>query len=322
MSLVTTDLFEKALIAPLERADTLYVVSGYATAMMAMRHFEYAKRKGRNLAVRLIVGMCPQDGIETRNHTAFMELQTKKFDVNFKCEYLTQSPPVHSKVYAWFKDNEPVLGLIGSANYTQNAFSSSMREILSYEDPRKCLTYYNELLGEAANCADKNIPEMINIYEEQGRFNKEDAEAETAQTADAVGLEKITLTLLDSSTKETPLRSGINWGQRPDVKREPNQAYINIPAKIGRSGFFPDRHENFTVVTDDNKQLICVRAQDGGKGLHSTLDNSLLGVYFRFRLGLRNGEFVTKEHLLKYGRTDVDFYKIDNENYFMDFSVR
>jgi hypothetical protein len=67
--------------------------------------------------------------------------------------------------------------------------------------------------------------------------------------------------------------------------------------------------------------MICVRAQDGGKGLHTTLNNSLLGTYFRYRLGVKEGEFVTKEHLLKYGRTDVTFYKIDNENYLLDFSV-
>ncbi|OFX27910.1 MAG: hypothetical protein A2X08_05875 [Bacteroidetes bacterium GWA2_32_17] len=132
-------------------------------------------------------------------------------------------------------------------------------------------------------------------------------------------MESVTLTLLDSDTRETPKRSGINWGQRD--RREHNQAYINIPAKVGRSGFFPERYETFTVVTDDNKQMICVRAQDEGKGLHSTLNNSLLGEYFRYRLGLKSGEFVTKEHLLKYGRTDITFYKIDAENYLMDFSV-
>jgi len=76
------------------------------------------------------------------------------------------------------------------------------------------------------------------------------------------------------------------------------------------------------VLTDDNKELICVRAQDDGKAIHTTLDNSLLGEYFRFRLGLPNGVFITKDHLLRYGRADVDFYKIDEETYLMDFSVR
>jgi hypothetical protein len=39
------------------------------------------------------------------------------------------------------------------------------------------------------------------------------------------------------------------------------------------------------------------------------------------RLGVPLGEHVKMEHLLKYGRTDIDFYKIDDENYYMDFSV-
>ena len=34
-----------------------------------------------------------------------------------------------------------------------------------------------------------------------------------------------------------------------------------------------------------------------------------------------NGAFVTKEDLERYGRTDVTFYKIDDEQFFMDFSV-
>lgn len=131
-------------------------------------------------------------------------------------------------------------------------------------------------------------------------------------------LTKVTLTLVDSSAN-VPARSGLNWGQRPN--RNPNEAYINIPMTTARSGIFPEVGEVFTIETDDQKQLICVRAQQGGKGLHTTLNNSLMGEYFRYRLGLRSGEFITAEHLLRYGRTDVDIYKIDTESYYMDFSV-
>ncbi len=41
MSIQTSDLFDRVLIAPVsDGANTLYIVSGYATAMMAIRHFE------------------------------------------------------------------------------------------------------------------------------------------------------------------------------------------------------------------------------------------------------------------------------------------
>ena len=46
-----------------------------------------------------------------------------------------------------------------------------------------------------------------------------------------------------------------------------------------------------------------------------------MGKYFRYRLNVANGKFVTKEDLINYGRTTVDFYKIDEEQYQMDFSV-
>src|ERR1043166_2882585 len=107
MSIVSQDLFEKALIEPLTKNDAnkLFIVSGYATALMAMRHIEYAKRLRKKFSIELIVGMTPKDGIERKNHLAFTELQTKKFATDFNCSYISQPPPVHSKVYAWYKDN-------------------------------------------------------------------------------------------------------------------------------------------------------------------------------------------------------------------------
>ena len=117
-------------------------------------------------------------------------------------------------------------------------------------------------------------------------------------------------------------RSGLNWGQRPELSREPNQAYIRIPSKVYKSGFFPAIGIHFTVHTDDNKVLLCTRAQQNGKGIQTPDNNSIMGLYFRRRLGLPSGAFVKKEHLLRYGRTYVDFYKIDDENYYMDFSKK
>ena len=61
--------------------------------------------------------------------------------------------------------------------------------------------------------------------------------------------------------------------------------------------------------------------QQNDKAITTPASNALLGEYFRNRLGLYNGAYVTTEDLRKYGRTDVAFYKIDEEQYYMDFSV-
>ena len=61
--------------------------------------------------------------------------------------------------------------------------------------------------------------------------------------------------------------------------------------------------------------------QQGDKAITTPASNAQLGEYFRKRLGLANGAYVTAKDLKAYGRQDVSFYKIDDEQYFMDFSV-
>ena len=117
-----------------------------------------------------------------------------------------------------------------------------------------------------------------------------------------------------------PETSQLNWGQR--MGREPNQAYFQLKPEVYKSDFFPVKGIHFSVLTDDGKTLVCTRAQkdERGHAIETPHNNSLLGEYIRFRLGLKNGEKVTLQDLLNYGRTTIDFYKVDDESYFMDFS--
>jgi hypothetical protein len=116
-----------------------------------------------------------------------------------------------------------------------------------------------------------------------------------------------------------PQRSGLNWGQR--LGREENQAYLAVPAEIQRSGFFPERGEEFLVECDDGEIMKCVRAQANGKAIETCGNNAMLGLYFRRRLNVRPGYLVTIEHLYKYGRLSVDISQENNYRYFLDFST-
>ena len=91
--------------------------------------------------------------------------------------------------------------------------------------------------------------------------------------------------------------------------------------KTVRSGFFPLDKQHFLVVTDEHHTLQLRVEQQNDKAITTPASNALLGEYFRNRLGLSNGAYVRKDDLLAYGRTDVTFYKIDEEQYYMDFSV-
>lgn len=324
--LITKDLFQKILLAPAKSGcDSLYIVAGYASATMVSKHLENLSKLTKYVRIELIVGMCPKDGLLRKNHLAFQLLTSDAYPANFGCRYLIKKPAVHSKIYSWFKDKSPSYGFTGSANYTQTAFENSQREIIVASSAKEGKEYFDKLLPDTLDCRDSEAEDKINIYDVPFYIKPEnvikEVVAKKGKSRITEGLEKITTSLLASSGN-LPQRSGLNWGQRPEYSRNPNQAYIRLPAAIYRTDFFPEITKHFTVLTDDGNIMICARAQANGKAIHTPQDNSILGEYFRNRLGLSYGSPVSKKDLLKYGRTDIDFFRIDEETYFMDFSPK
>ncbi len=329
--MITNDLFEKILLQPHAKlnAKKVLIVSGYASPAMVYRHL---KQTDENIEISLILGMASKDAISKQQHHAFKQMVNQDFAGRFTCYYANLSYPVHSKTYVWLDTNDtPVVGFLGSANYSQNAFSNRQYEAMSTSDPMQIYHYFLEILRDSISCMDPNI-ETYFSFSDLTNFAKtikplNDEIIATVQKDDIMekmteGREYVKLSLLastGSSKGEVPEHSGLNWGQREG--REPNQAYIAIPIDIQRSHFFPDIKTPFIIYTDDGKCLDCVRAQgDYGKALHTYRNNSILGLYFRERLNIPSGAHVNLSNLSNYGRTDVIIYKIDDETYYMDFS--
>ncbi len=133
-------------------------------------------------------------------------------------------------------------------------------------------------------------------------------------------LQAVDLSLLDSRTGQTHDRAGLNWGHRPG-RRNQNESYIPVPARIGRTNFFPNLRQRFIVATDDGKSFAMSMVQQSAKSISTPDGNGIIGTYFRGRLGLPLGQYVTLADLQRYGRTDVTFIKADRGIYFLDFSV-
>ncbi|MCC7573434.1 MAG: NgoFVII family restriction endonuclease [Candidatus Methanofastidiosum sp.] len=316
--MINDQLFEKVLIEPIKNgADKLLIVSGFASPAMVLHHFEEVKRIDKKIEVHLIAGMYIKEGLPKSTHIGFTKLLTEDYSPFFKCSYIFQNKPVHSKVYVWLKECNPFKCYIGSANYTQNAFFLNNREVLTENKPVEGFDYFNSLIDDSIYCNHIDIEKYFVIFDEKKYPNLSKRRTDIIQNEES-GLPSLKISLL-TSREEIGIHSGLNWGQREG--RNQNQAYIPLKKDVYQTDFFPPRKIHFTVRTDDDKILICSRAQDSGKAIHTPHNNSLLGEYFRYRLNLANGQFVEKEDLVRYGRTDVDFYKIDDENYYMDFSV-
>lgn len=319
--MLTNHLFDEVMLKPIQLgADTLHIVSGYATPTMAVQHLDALHEvRPTSIELSLVVGMTPLDGIYAPHHAGFQELSGSPQDKygRFSCSYIMRGkPPVHAKVYVWSRGHQPVVAYTGSANYTRTAFFGRQREVLVECDPIAAKNYYDALAAaDTVWCTHSEVGDHVVIETDRRIRVVEDTESDPPANE-----QRITCSLLQQNG-EMHTAAGLNWGQR--AHRNPNQAYIPVPVAARHSKFFPPRGTPFTIQTDDGRALIAVIAQDDGKAIETPTNNSLLGEYFRGRLGVANGAFVKKEDLERYGRTSVTFSKIDDddETYFMDFSV-
>ena len=309
--MIRDNLYKQVLIEPLEnyQVDELYIVSGYASATFTNKHLNETKRLN-NPRINLIIGMPSR-----HDHIAFVELHNK-FAGRFKGYYLDSTPNVHSKIYSWCYQDKGVIGFSGSSNYSQAGFFESYPQInqMTGDDPVEIKKFFEELVQRS-----KYMPlvedvtgDLITIPSIEGSIN--DGYAEWIEENKSARI-----SFLDKRTGDLPPGSGLNWGQRDG--REPNQAYLSIKAPVTKKGFLPERGSRFSLITDDKKNFDCVVAQDRGKAIETTDDNSLLGKYIRERIGVQLGTFVTKQDLENYGRTDFSLMKLDDETFLFDFSV-
>ena len=315
----TDNFSQQVLIEPIRKgADRLCIVSGYATPSMATWHIQTLHEFHiKPIKIDLIVGMCPADGLSLISHKGFQDIiETFNYIPNFSqfnCQYVYQGAPVHTKLYIWLKNEAPFLSFTGSANYTQTAFSKRQRESLVECDPNIAFNYFSQLDKDTIFCNHNEVEEYIKVTRKPAsRFEIETPEILTTSGS------TVTLSLL-SRSGEVGIHSGLNWGQRD--RREPNQAYIHLPASISRSGFFPLNKQHFTVLTDDGKSIVLRVQQQGDKAITTPGNNSRIGEYFRNRISVANGAPVWKSDLMRYGRADVTFFKFDDEQFYMDFSV-
>ncbi|MST69753.1 restriction endonuclease PLD domain-containing protein [Mogibacterium kristiansenii] len=309
----SSSLAESILFEPIkEGADKLCILTEKATPSMASWLIKTYEEHGiSDISVELIVGNVLDEGIDQASHDGFKELHKHFGDIgiDFSCSYLFQPPtPGKQSYYIWTNDEEPVKAFAGSHEFTQQSIlrrrSGSMGERLAAYAYR----IYEDAVSRSIYCNHSEVEDYIIV--------RQSAEIPTSTAENDENM--ITLSLL-ARGGETGTKSGLNWGQRGNRNR--NEAYIPLPRKVAQSGFFPLEKQHFLVVTDDHHTLQLRVEQQNDKAITTPASNALLGEYFRNRLGLGNGEYIEKRHLLAYGRMDVMFYKIDEEQYYMDFSA-
>lgn len=310
--MITNNILNEILINPINNNDELLILCGYATPAMASWYIKHLEENNLpTVKQSIIIGMCPSIGISCAIHSGFILLQKEKESI-FQCSYIYKLPPIHANIYIWKNDNALTRAFCGSADFIQKSFLSGQIEVMCECDPYDAYAIYNKYEKNSIYCTNIDVDNEIQINEKNPFFDFQNSSDDII----GQGTDKITLSLL-TKTGNVGTTSGLNWGQRKG--REKNQAYIPYNKKYRKDNFFPQQG-HFTVLTDDGCSLILRLEQENNKAITTPLRNADLGEYFRNRLGLPNGALIKKDDLIKYGRTDVTFYKLDDENFYMDFS--
>lgn len=113
-----------------------------------------------------------------------------------------------------------------------------------------------------------------------------------------------------------PEKSGLNQWNAAGRKRDENEIYIPVPAKIHKEypDFFPTRDEPFELQLPHGESLSAKICQQGGKALMSN-PNSALGEWIlRKVLKKKPGELVTMEDLNRFGVDSVYIEKKHRKN--------
>lgn len=319
--MITRNLEQTVLIDPfVSGCDQLKVLSGYVSATMVNRHLHRTLKLSGSMrgvdppVVDAVYGMAKPSGVTVSDHNGFVRMQTETYLGRFSCSYLVDRPAVHAKIYVWLQDGQPRVAFVGSANYTQSGFvfQADRMEAIEECDPSAALGVFEECFQRSIECSHESVEDEIVLRRD---------ERLSAPSGDNVALSFIVER--GRGAGEPPQAAGVNWGFRLDgTPRNLNEAYLRVPAHIGRTDFFPETGVHFTVLTDDGIDMICRVAQQNRKAIETPESNAMLGRYIRDRMGITQLRRLTTADFETYGRDDVTVTKIDGETYFLDFGVR
>lgn len=321
--LFADELFDKILLQPARQGATeLHISTGYASPSMVTQHLSALKEIDgeTTFTIDLLVGMAGRDGLGRNALKGFRSIPRQSDGNIFSCKFLTRGRSNHSKVFVWCNDDGPVKAFVGSANYSQLAFGLNVQAANHLEacvevDPIQAFDWVTEASHGSIGYLNPEIEQHLDIFDDSSPRPEEQYD----RKADSEEPTSVVLPLVQTKKNKGQVheKSGLNWGQRGN--RNPNQAYIPIPSVIASTGFFPPAGRHFQVVCDESNSFIMTVAQANDKALETPNDNSILGRYFRQRLGLDEGVFVDTEDLEIFGSNGVRFERIDSETYRMVF---
>jgi hypothetical protein len=316
--------------------DEFVVVSGYLGPSPIKDLDSFLKKCKIHVNIKIVYGMYGKDGIFDCLNESLKTIQ-RKSGTNFSILY--SSSAVHSKCYVWRQGGKVIKAFVGSANFTDPGLTIDDRESLveaPSSDYPKINSYVDSIISNSVPCTNANIIITSSPFPWKASTAKSKGKGPSSVLPPPPSSSMCMLSLLQRNGK-VPKEAGINWCLSKKGKVSPLDGCVKVSAENVRlfPFLFPQKTGKATaidIIWDDGKsmkgslegsQSVARLTGSYPKQLSTIGRKSVFGRYLRKRiLGRRKNlkVLITKNDLLKYGRTDIGLTLV-NGVYYLDFHV-
>lgn len=321
--------FAESFIHLMGCSDYLQIATGYVSEDSLLFLIDNLEND-KNLKCDLLIGMHVYDGFTVSQYNISKELgkmlsENKRGSVLVCCAF-----PYHGKFYNFFKDNNHLASLTGSANITQ-ILPTRQRNLTIQISDKNALSELNSYFDQLTNFCQSILDYKPREFIESGNLIKDCIGVTKLRPDEVVSVLKTRKKLSFNLPLKPEKRSNLNicYGKgRENYKNgimKPRSwfEYECIVDKPIRNQKGYPRYKRFHVLTDDGWMFECSTHGDDSKNFRSTGGLAILGMWVKGRMldagVVKAGEFITndmlekfgKDHLVLSGTDDPDIWLLD-----------
>jgi len=329
--------FQEVFEEMLGKAVSIDIVSGYVDKYIPKMYGDKLIELSKTGRVRILIGMAEKEGLHKSTHEQWEPLDNALRSHNKGSGVFAPTTKIHAKVYKFLIDNLPNI-YVGSSNFSISGFKNNiegMVKVISNKDINNQieLLFNDKLLIDFKDIEIKNSPKYKKRREikelTEARNHKQFLSPEELSSLDLVRID------LKPFGEPDKFKSSLNLFHGSGRFSSKNNTYKPRPwyeaeLTIGEKNYL-ELPQEFEVNTDDGYIFNMKRSGGGKKGkpethlknLASTPGRLIFGEWIKSKLEksevLDKNDLITEETFENYGKDTLDFYKLEENKYYLKF---
>ena len=331
------NFFEEVFEESLSKSDGLNIISGYVDGYTAKKYGDRLIDISKGGEVRILIGMAEKEGLAKSTYEAWESVDQELRKINNGSGVYAPREKIHAKVYV-FKQQNNFKCYVGSSNFSESGLKTNIESVVEVSNLKSNIVndtksfFHENLIIDLKEIQIKNS----NSYKKRRERKSLKELLRHKQNFDSSELKSMDLVQIDLKSFAEPERykSSLNLFHSSG-RRNKNGLYDPRPWYEVELTFqkknYPNLPQNFEVLTDDGYKFNMKRSGGGIKGkpetalknLASTPSRKIFGEWFKRKLEekkvLEENELITSETLENYGKSSLDFYKMNENQYYLVF---